>query len=288
MNPLADKRPENPLLSLRELGFSEKDLDLQVSSKFFLDNRKMTLREMIAALRRTFMPTRSAPSFSTSRIRASATGSCTGSNRVRRKHHASTRGADRDCFALCSKPETFESFSAHPLRRAEALFAPGRGIAHGDSRHDSASLPGRGDRGNLHGHGASRPAQCAWRISCKKSLRVIFTEFSHQLHSGPRRGRRRREISPRLSDDPKTRIRRGGRDPARRQSEPSRGGQSGRRRDGARPAAHSRRHGACAGKFCRLLIHGDARFRGPGHRRGNAQHVAAPPATAPAEPCTSS
>src|SRR3954447_185646 len=50
INPLADKRPENPLLSLRELGFSEKDLDLRVSSKFFLDNRPMTLREMIAAL----------------------------------------------------------------------------------------------------------------------------------------------------------------------------------------------------------------------------------------------
>ncbi len=50
VNPLAEKRPDNPLLSLRELGFSEKDLDLQVSSKFFLDNRRMTLREMIALL----------------------------------------------------------------------------------------------------------------------------------------------------------------------------------------------------------------------------------------------
>src|ERR1700710_1560173 len=50
LDPLAKKRPENPLLSLRELGFSEKDLGMQVSSKFFLDNRKMTLREMIAAL----------------------------------------------------------------------------------------------------------------------------------------------------------------------------------------------------------------------------------------------
>ena len=50
IDPLADKRPENPLLSLRELGFSEKDLDLVVSSKFFLDSRKMTLREMIALL----------------------------------------------------------------------------------------------------------------------------------------------------------------------------------------------------------------------------------------------
>src|SRR5881409_3817858 len=50
VNPLAEKRPENPLLTLRELGFSEKDLDLHVSSKFFLGNRQMTLREMIAAL----------------------------------------------------------------------------------------------------------------------------------------------------------------------------------------------------------------------------------------------
>ncbi|MBA2743245.1 MAG: 2-oxoglutarate dehydrogenase E1 component, partial [Chthoniobacterales bacterium] len=50
VNPLADKRPENPLLTMRELGFSEKDLDIQVSSKFFLDNKRMTLREMIGAL----------------------------------------------------------------------------------------------------------------------------------------------------------------------------------------------------------------------------------------------
>jgi len=51
INPLAEKRPENPLLSLRELGFSEKDLDLRVSSKFFRDNQSMTLREMISALK---------------------------------------------------------------------------------------------------------------------------------------------------------------------------------------------------------------------------------------------
>src|SRR5512133_1491994 len=35
VNPLADKRPQNPMLSLRELGFSDKDLELRVSSKFF-------------------------------------------------------------------------------------------------------------------------------------------------------------------------------------------------------------------------------------------------------------
>src|SRR4029077_8236067 len=54
VNPLAEKRPENPLLSLRELGFGEKDLDLRVSSKFFLDNQEMTLREMIARLTKIY------------------------------------------------------------------------------------------------------------------------------------------------------------------------------------------------------------------------------------------
>jgi 2-oxoglutarate dehydrogenase E1 component len=54
VNPLADKRPGNPLLTLRELGFSEKDLDLRVSSKFFLDNQQMTLREMIARLEKIY------------------------------------------------------------------------------------------------------------------------------------------------------------------------------------------------------------------------------------------
>src|SRR5881392_2002655 len=54
VNPLTDKRPENPLLTLRELGFSEKDLDLRVSSKFFLDNRQMSLREMIGLLEKIY------------------------------------------------------------------------------------------------------------------------------------------------------------------------------------------------------------------------------------------
>ena len=54
VNPLADKRPENSSLTLRELGFNEKDLDLRVSSKFFLNNEEMTLREMIARLQKIY------------------------------------------------------------------------------------------------------------------------------------------------------------------------------------------------------------------------------------------
>ena len=54
VNPLAEKRPENSSLTLRELGFNEKDLDLRVSSKFFLNNEEMTLRDMIARLQKIY------------------------------------------------------------------------------------------------------------------------------------------------------------------------------------------------------------------------------------------
>src|SRR5438270_884833 len=54
VDPLTETRPQNPLLSLREFGFRESDLDLRVSSKFFLDNRQMTLRELIAGLERIY------------------------------------------------------------------------------------------------------------------------------------------------------------------------------------------------------------------------------------------
>jgi 2-oxoglutarate dehydrogenase E1 component len=54
LDPLADGRPQNPLLSLRELGFDEKDLDLTVGSKCLLGGQRMKLREMIAALERIY------------------------------------------------------------------------------------------------------------------------------------------------------------------------------------------------------------------------------------------
>ena len=43
LDPLAKSRPDNPLLKLRELGFDEKDLELAVSSRFYLGGRRMKL-----------------------------------------------------------------------------------------------------------------------------------------------------------------------------------------------------------------------------------------------------
>ena len=57
LDPLEAAPRENPLLSLRELGFSEKDLDLQVSSRFFREDRKMRLRDMIADLQAIYCAT---------------------------------------------------------------------------------------------------------------------------------------------------------------------------------------------------------------------------------------
>jgi 2-oxoglutarate dehydrogenase E1 component len=53
-NPLARQRPQNDLLSLRELGFEEKDLGLTVASKYFLGGAAMTLRDLRAKLEAIF------------------------------------------------------------------------------------------------------------------------------------------------------------------------------------------------------------------------------------------
>ncbi len=57
LDPLDDISRENPLLSLRELGFDEKDLDQQVSSRFFREARVMSLRGMIDELRAIYCGT---------------------------------------------------------------------------------------------------------------------------------------------------------------------------------------------------------------------------------------
>ena len=53
-NPLARQRPQNDLLSLRELGFDEKDIGLTVASKYFLGGAAMTLRDLRAKLEAIF------------------------------------------------------------------------------------------------------------------------------------------------------------------------------------------------------------------------------------------
>ena len=175
INPLADKRPENPLLSLRELGFSEKDLDLQVSSKFFLDNKKMTLREMIARLEEIYADTIGTEfqHIQNPRIR----------NWVRdrlesrpAKHQASIQ-VEIALLRLLLESEAFEVFlhtryvgqKRFSLQGAESLMVILDTILHrcpGDGIEEICM--GMAHRGRLN----------VLANFLKKSLEVIFTEFS--------------------------------------------------------------------------------------------------------------
>ena len=57
LDPLEHARPDQPLLALEALGFAESDLDQPVSSRYFLGGKTMSLRDMIALLQRTYSGT---------------------------------------------------------------------------------------------------------------------------------------------------------------------------------------------------------------------------------------
>ena len=57
LDPLDLLKRSNPLLSLKELGFEERELDLVVSSRFFKEGKKMKLRDMIRELEASYCGT---------------------------------------------------------------------------------------------------------------------------------------------------------------------------------------------------------------------------------------
>src|SRR3954466_3453970 len=175
IDPLADKRPQNPLLTLRELGFSEKDLDLVVSSKFFFDSRKMTLRDMIALLEKIYADTIGSEfqHIQIPRVR----------NWVR--HRLGSRPAkdgaarEREIAILRTllEAETFETFlhtryvgqKRFSLQGAESLMVILDGVLQRCSRHGIEEIcMGMAHRGRLN----------VLANFLKKSLQVVFTEFS--------------------------------------------------------------------------------------------------------------
>lgn len=108
LDPLADEPPDNPLLSLRELGFSEKDLDLVVSSRFFRDDHKMTLREMIRDLQAIYCDTIGAEfmHIQNPKVRNWVR------DRIENRRNANRNDAPvhRDILRRLYEAETFESF----------------------------------------------------------------------------------------------------------------------------------------------------------------------------------
>jgi 2-oxoglutarate dehydrogenase E1 component len=57
LDPLDLLKRSNPLLTLKELGLDEKELDLTVSSRFFKESKKMKLRDMIRELEAVYCGT---------------------------------------------------------------------------------------------------------------------------------------------------------------------------------------------------------------------------------------
>src|SRR6478736_3112025 len=175
VDPLEETRPTNPLLRLSEFGFTDSDLDLRVSSKFFLDNRPMTLRDMVAGLDRIYADSIGSEfmHIQDPRIR----------EWIRRRletrphKHSTPRAAQVALLRALLEAETFETFlhtryvgqKRFSLQGAESLMVildtilqrcPEKGI--------EEICMGMAHRGRLN----------VLANFLKKSLEVIFTEFS--------------------------------------------------------------------------------------------------------------
>jgi len=174
LDPLSDQPLENPLLSLRELGFSEKDLDMIVSSRFFRDDRKMPLREMIADLQKAYCGTIGTEfvHIQNPRIR----------NWVRDRvenHQAgdlNSRESHRDILRKLYEAETFESFihtkyvgqKRFSLEGGEALILALDAVLHaGGKRGVQEIVMGMAHRGRLN----------VLANFLNKPLQVVFNEF---------------------------------------------------------------------------------------------------------------
>ncbi|MDQ6622753.1 MAG: 2-oxoglutarate dehydrogenase E1 component, partial [Verrucomicrobiota bacterium] len=175
LNPLAETRPENPLLNLRELGFTEKDLDLQVSSKSFLDGKRMALREMIAALENIYAGAIGAEFMHVQNTRIR--------NWVRQRlesrpdKHATRREVQIAILRALLEAESFESFlqtryvgqKRFSLEGGESLLVILDTILHKCPEAGIEEIcMGMAHRGRLN----------VLANFVKKSLQIIFTEFS--------------------------------------------------------------------------------------------------------------
>lgn len=175
INPLAEQRSQNPALTLSELGFTEADLGLRVSSRFFLDNRSMTLREMIAWLERIYADAIGSEfmHIQDSRVREWVRRRL----ETRPQKHSTPRTVQIDLLRALMEAESFEVFlhtryvgqKRFSLQGAESLMVILDTILHRCPQGGVEEIcMGMAHRGRLN----------VLANFLRKSLKVIFTEFS--------------------------------------------------------------------------------------------------------------
>ena len=109
LDPLDLLKRSNPLLTLKELGIDEKELDLDVSSRFFQEGRKMKLREMIRELEAIYCGTVGAEFMHIQNPRM-RTWVLHKLGESRRLHCAPTPAVHREILRKLYEAETFENF----------------------------------------------------------------------------------------------------------------------------------------------------------------------------------
>src|SRR4029077_13400998 len=159
----------------RELGFSEKDLDLRVSSKFFADGEAMMLREMIGRLTKIYADTIGAEfmHIQNPRIRNWVLHLL----ETRPNKHDTPRRTKIGLLRALMEAESFEGFlhsryvgqKRFSLQGAESLMVILDSIVHKCAVDGVEEIcMGMAHRGRLN----------VLANFLKKSLRVIFTEFN--------------------------------------------------------------------------------------------------------------
>jgi 2-oxoglutarate dehydrogenase E1 component len=175
IDPLAENRPANPLLRPSEFGFTDSDLDLRVSSKFFLDNRSMTLREMIAGLDRIYADSIGSEfmHIQDPRVREWIRRQL----ETRPQKHSTPRAVQVALLRALLESESFEIFlhtryvgqKRFSLQGAETLMVALETILHKCPEGGVEEIcMGMAHRGRLN----------VLANFLRKSLKVIFTEFS--------------------------------------------------------------------------------------------------------------
>src|ERR1700746_3695524 len=175
VDPLEETRPTNPLLRLSEFGFTESDLDLRVSSKFFLDNRPMTLREMVAGLERIYADSIGSEFM---HIQDPRVREWIGRRLETRPHkHSTPRAVQMALLRTLLEAESFETFlhtryvgqKRFSLQGAESLMVILDTILHKCPEGGVEEIcMGMAHRGRLN----------VLANFLRKSLKIIFTEFS--------------------------------------------------------------------------------------------------------------